>query len=120
MSNRHQRRRDLRAIRRSDLITHLIAAEVPLDDHGLLHRAVLHWYGTLAERRPVCIVCKASFLDDATRVGAFLLALSISAPSTVVTSAFCLTCHETLTAAEVDAVCTRLLRQVTPKGRFMP
>lgn len=119
MSNRRQRRADLRAIRHSDLVTHLIAAEVPLIDHGLLHRAIQHWYGTVAKRRPICIGCKAAFARDDPRVGAFLLAQPIIAPSTVITSAFCRECHATLTAAEVDAVCTKLLRQIFPGGRFL-
>jgi hypothetical protein len=109
----------MKSVRRSDLITHLIGADVRLDEHETLHRAVLHWYGHLAERRSVCIGCGAEFASDDLRVGAFLLAQPIDAPSTVVTSAFC-QCIEALTADEVDVAATRLLRQICPQGRFRP
>jgi hypothetical protein len=59
--NRHERRASVRSIRHSDLITHLTAADVPLDDHAVPHGAVLHWYSNIAARKPVCIGCKASF-----------------------------------------------------------
>jgi hypothetical protein len=62
--NRHQRRASVKSIRHSDLITHLIAADMSLDDHATLHNAVLHWYSNIVVRKPVCIGCKASFLDD--------------------------------------------------------
>ncbi|KRQ01848.1 hypothetical protein AOQ72_10555 [Bradyrhizobium yuanmingense] len=117
--NRHARRASVKSIRHSDLITHLIGVEVPLDDHATLHRAVLHWYSNIAARKPVCIACKVSFLDDETRVGAFLLSVPVCVPDIVATSAFCAECHETLSLAEVDAVSTRVLRQLAPGGKFL-
>jgi hypothetical protein len=49
--NRHERRASVKSIRHSDLITHLIPASVPLDDHAVLHNAVLHWYGNIDVRK---------------------------------------------------------------------
>lgn len=117
--NRHERRASVKSIRHSDLLTHLIAVEVPLDDHAILHRAVLHFYATIASRKPVCIGCKASFFDEETCVGSFLLAQPIGTPDMVVSSAFCAQCHETLSIAEVDAVSARVLSQIVPNGRFL-
>jgi hypothetical protein len=39
--NRHERRASVSSIRHSNLLTHLIASDVPLDDHAVLHNAVL-------------------------------------------------------------------------------
>lgn len=117
--NRHERRASVSSIRHSDLITHLVAADVPLEDHTLLHNAVLHWYGHIPDRKPICIGCRASFLRDDVRIGAFLLSVPIAVPDVVATSAFCTTCHETLSVAQVDAISTRVLRQLAPGGRFL-
>lgn len=117
--NRHQRRASVKSIRHSDLITHLIAADVPLDDHAMLHNAVLHWYRNIDVRKPICIGCKASFVGDQARVGAFLLSVPVGVPDIVATSAFCTSCHETLPASEVDAICTRVLQQLAPHGQFL-
>ena len=118
--NRHQRRSDLRAIRHSQLNTNLVSADAPLDDHPVLHHAVQHWYGNIAIRRPICIACKTPFYGGETRVGAFLLSLPVGAPDIVVTSAFCAPCHATLSISEIEAACTRVLRQLAPGGRFLP
>ena len=75
--NRHSRRASVSSIRHGDLLTHLVATDVPLDDHAILHNAVLHWYGHIADRKPVCIGCKLSFLDPDARVGAFLLSVPV-------------------------------------------
>ncbi|MBR0698109.1 hypothetical protein [Bradyrhizobium lablabi] len=117
--NRHARRSDMRLFRRSDLITHLIAADVPLDDHATLHSAVLHWYGNIEIRKPVCVGCKMTFVGGKARVGAFLLSTPVSAPDIVATSAFCAECHEALSMNEVDAIATRVLRALSPNGRFL-
>jgi hypothetical protein len=55
----------------------------------VLHNAVLHWYGNIAVRKPICIGCKRSFVSDEARVGAFLLSTPVSVPDIVATSAFC-------------------------------
>lgn len=115
--NRHSRRASIKSIRHTDLITYLIPADVPLDGHATLHNAVLHWYGNIAVT--ICISCKASFVGDKTPIGAFLLALPVSVPDIVVTSAFCTNCHETLSASEVDTIATRVLRRLAPRGRFL-
>lgn len=116
--NRHDRRASVKSIRHSDLITHLIAADVALDDHAMLHNAVLHWYANIAARRPICISCKLSFLDAEARVGAFLLSIPVGVPEIVVASAFCTSCHATLSASEVDTIATRTLQQLVPGGKF--
>jgi hypothetical protein len=117
--NRHQRRSSVRSIRHSNLVTHLIAADVPLDEHAILHNAVLHWFAHIADRKPVCIGCKRSFVGGKVRVGAFLLSVPVGVPDIVATSAFCAQCHEALSIAEVDAISTRVLRQLAPRGRFL-
>jgi hypothetical protein len=108
----------MKSFRHSDLITHLIAADVPLED-AMLHNAVLHWYGNIDARKPICIGCKRSFVGDETRVGAFLLSVPVGVPDIVATSAFCAQCHETLPLNAIDAASTRLLRQLAPNGRFL-
>ncbi|SIN97251.1 hypothetical protein SAMN05443247_01098 [Bradyrhizobium erythrophlei] len=100
-------------------MTHLIAADVKLDDHATLHNAVLHWRGNIVDRKPICIACKVSFLDADARVGAFLLSVPVSVPDIVATSAFCAECHETLSWGEVDNIATRVLRQLAPRGKFL-
>ena len=117
--NRHARRASVSSIRHSDLLTHLVAADVPLDDHAVLHNAVLHWYSHIDARKPICIGCKASFLRDDVRVGAFLLSMPVAVPDIVATSAFCAQCHATLPLGEVDAISTRILRQLAPGGKFL-
>ncbi len=117
--NRRERRASVKSIRHSNLITHLIAVGAPLDDHATLHNAVLHWFANIANRRPICIGCRASFLHDDVRVGCFLLSMPVSMPDIVATSAFCTCCHETLSITEIDAICTRVLRQLAPHGRFL-
>jgi hypothetical protein len=117
--NRHTRRASVKSIRHSDLITHLIAADVPLNDHAILHNAVLHWYSNIETRKPICIGCKTSFVGDKAKVGAFLLSTPVSVPDIVATSAFCAKCHEALLESEVDAISTRVLRQLAPGGHFL-
>jgi hypothetical protein len=117
--NRHERRASVSSIRHSDLITHLIAADVPLDDHATLRHAVMHWHSNIEARRPIWIGCRASFLDGDARVGAYLLSVPVGVPDIVATSAFCAECHETLSMSEVDAVSTRVLRRLAPGGTFL-
>ncbi|MGY4261429.1 hypothetical protein ACVI1L_008497 [Bradyrhizobium sp. USDA 4516] len=118
--NRHARRASVKSIRHSDLTTNLVSADTPLDSHPILHHAVQNWYGNIASRRPICIACKTPFHGGETRVGAFLLSVPVGAPDIVVTSAFCSGCHATLTLSEIEAACTRVLRQLAPGGRFLP
>ena len=65
--NRHQRRPDLRAFRRSHavLLTYMVAADDPCDGHPLLVRAAAFWRDGIERRKPVCIGCKAAFADGA-------------------------------------------------------
>jgi hypothetical protein len=87
--------------------------------NATLHNAVMHWYANIADRKPICIGCKTSFVDDEARVGAFLLSVPVGVPDIVATSAFCLHCHETLKMADIDRISTRVLRQLAPGGRFL-
>jgi hypothetical protein len=116
--NRHARRASVSSIRHSDLMTYLVAANVPLTDKTL-HGAVLHWHANIADRKPICISCKASFLHDDARVGAYLLSTPIDVPDIVATSVFCTECHDTLSMREVERISTRLLRQLVPGGKFL-
>ena len=75
MSNRHQRRVDVREFRRDvhhdHVVTYLIAADQPLDDNRLLRDALSFWRSNIQRRRPFCPNCRANFADDA-HPGAFL------------------------------------------------
>lgn len=117
--NRHERRSAVRSVRHTDLITHLISAETSLSDHATLRNAILHWRTNIDVRKPICIACKASFLDDDARVGAFLLSVPVGVPDIVATSAFCTSCYEALSMSEIDRISTRVLRQLAPGGAFL-
>jgi len=98
-------------------MTHLVAADVPLDDHAMLQNAVLHWRANLDVRKLVCIGCKASFLRDDIWVGVFLLSVPISVPDNVAISAFCTECPERLSIAPSPRVsCGRLRRASAGPG----
>jgi hypothetical protein len=99
-------------------LTHFVPAETTLVDHPRLYDAVLYWYSNIEVRKPICISCRLSFLDPDVRVGAFLLSTPVSVPDIVVTSGFCAECHETLSMGEIEAVSTRVLRQLAPGGHF--
>jgi hypothetical protein len=117
--NRHERRGAVRSVRRYDLITHLVPSCVSLAGHATLHNAVLHWRTNLDVRKPVCIGCKASFLRDDARVGAFLLSVPVGGRDIVATSAFCTSCHETLSMNDIERAATRVLRSIVPGGKFL-
>ena len=67
----------------------------------------------------MCIGCKASFVGDETRAGAFLLSVPVGVPDIVATSVFCLHCHATLPVTEIERIATRVLRKLAPRGRFL-
>ena len=56
MSNRHQRRAEVRAFRRDvhhdHIVTYLVAADAQLDHHPLLSRALSYWRGNVVHLRP--------------------------------------------------------------------
>jgi hypothetical protein len=117
--NRHARRAEMRSFRRCDLITHAVADDdVALEDHPLLMNARANWQAGRVERKLFCVGCKLSFIDDAAKVGGFLFAMPVAVDSLVATSAFCVTCWQTLAASDIDAICTRVLRRLTP-GHFL-
>jgi hypothetical protein len=122
-NNRHQSRSDLAHFKRqmsgSYLVTHLIAADVPLEDHPLLMNALANWQTARVSRQPICIGCRASLADPDAKVGGFLFALPVNVGSLVSTSAFCWQCWTTLSASELDASCTRVLRALSPNGKFL-
>jgi hypothetical protein len=117
--NRQARRSDMRIFRHSDLLTHMVAADEALEDHPLLKNAMDSWQAGRVSRKLFCPACKASFVDDAAKVGAFLFAMPVNIDGLVATSAFCMSCVETLSATEVDAICTRVLRKLAPGGHFI-
>ena len=124
MSNRHQRRADLahfkRDAHRGHLTTFLIASDddAAFDRMPTLSRAVTFWRSGIEQRRPFCPACKGNFADDA-KAAAFLFAVPALAPTSASVTAFCTSCHETLSASEVDAISTRVLRALSPRGRFL-
>jgi hypothetical protein len=139
VSNRHQRRAaskqrkvDVARFRHElggeGLDTYLVfVADVDLlARKPLLARAGCNWAEQLSVKRPVCIACKASFGEDAVgsaaKPGSFLFATSRRAPDACATSvsAICEWCVARLSDAEIDQVCTDLLRQLIPGGVLEP
>jgi hypothetical protein len=122
MMGRHERRRDLRSfkhdVRRDNLLTHLIDADMPLDDHPLLARAVAYWRGQIQQRRPYCPNCKANFADGAV-VAAFLFAVPAAAATSVSVSGFCSDCWHDLAITDLERISVRVLSAVMPNGRFL-
>jgi hypothetical protein len=123
MSNRATRRASVAAFRRDlyrdHLLTHLIDADAPLDDHPLLSRAVWYWRGQIQQRRPLCPACRANFADGAV-VAAFLFAMPATASQTVSVSAFCDECWRDLALTDIERISARVLSAVLPGGRFEP
>jgi hypothetical protein len=117
--NRHSRRSDMRIFRRADLLTHMIAVDdVALEDHPLLKNAVANFHAGRGTRKLLCPACKAPFADDGLQVAAYLFAMPVTIDGLVSTSGFC-SCVAALSIAEVDAVCTRVLRALAPGGQFL-
>ena len=120
--NRHQRRSDLRCFKReahrAHLVTHLIAADAPLDGHPLLSHALSYWRSNIQQRRPFCPACKASFADD-THPGAFLFATIPVAPTSASVTAFCDECWRDLSPEQLEREAARVLRNLIPGGRFL-
>ena len=115
--NRHQRRTDMRLFRRSDLLTHMVAADdVALENHPLLMNALDNWRAGRGSRKLTCIGCKLLFADDDAGAGAYLFAMPVNVDGLVSTSVCCARCWQTLSASEVDAISTRVLRQLAPGG----
>jgi hypothetical protein len=115
--NRHQRRTEMRSIRHSDLITHLIAADVPLDDHACC--TTRFCIGTATSR---CESRSASAASD--RSSAMKRALEPSCCQRRSArhrrnERFLHAIHETLPLNAIDAASTRLLRQLAPGGKFL-
>lgn len=119
--NRHARRSDMRLFRRSDLLTHMIAASDvdAIEGHRLLNNALANWQAGRISRHAVCIGCKTSLADLDAKVGAYLFALPVNVSDLVSTSALCASCWQTLPPSEVDRISTRVLRQLSPNGRFL-
>ncbi|WP_439373161.1 hypothetical protein [Bradyrhizobium sp. DASA03120] len=121
MSNRGQRRRDLAEFRKAShlsLLTYLVAAHTPLDDHPLLRNALAFWRGNIRQRRPFCPACRASFADDA-EPGAFLFAVPAVAPTSVTVSGFCTQCWSDLPPDVIECEAVRVLRRLIPSGGFI-
>ncbi len=118
--NRHARRTDMRLFRRSDLLTHCVAADdAVLDNHPLLMNALENWRAGRGSRKLTCIGCKLLFADDDARAGGYLFAMPVNVDGLVSTSAFCISCWGTLSSDQLDAICTRVLRQLLPGGAFL-
>ncbi len=123
MSNRATRRADLadfrREAHREHLLTYMIDAtdNAALDRIPLLRRAVDYWRGNIPQRKPICPGCRASFANDAT-AAAFLFATTAVAPTSASVTAYCAKCWTTLSASEVDAISTRVLRALLPNGHL--
>jgi hypothetical protein len=120
--NRHQRRADLRAFKREaerdHLVTHLVAANAPLDHYPLLSRAVSFWRSGIQQRRPFCPACRANYADGA-HAAAFLFAMPSIAPTSASVTAFCDECWRDLPPDVIEREAARVLRHLIPGGRFL-
>lgn len=118
--NRHMRRADMRTFRHASLLTHLVPAGDPaIEDYRLLKDAVANFQAGRIVRRLFCVGCRGPFHDDGPSVNCYLFAMPLHVDGLVATSAFCACCVETMSAAEIDAICTRVLRKLAPRGRFL-
>jgi hypothetical protein len=118
--NRHMRRSDMRTFRRAELLTHCIdAADAALEGHKLLKDAAANFHLPHAMHRPFCISCKASFVADNAKVGSYLFAMPLNVDGLVATSGICTNCTDALSASQLDAICTRVLRKLVPHGDFI-
>jgi hypothetical protein len=104
---------------RADLLTYLVAANGDLRHYPTLARAVWHWRSIVPQRRPFCSACKVNFADGALP-GAFLLSTTAAAPTTASVTAFCARCFDTMTLAEIETICERVLKTIVPGGTFEP
>lgn len=111
----------MRIFRRSDLLTHCVAADevAALEGHKLLTDALANWQAGRVSRKAICIGCKASFADLDAKVGAFLFAMLVNVDGLVSTSVFCADCWRDLPPADIERVAARVLRQLLPNGRFL-
>jgi hypothetical protein len=121
--NRATRRKSIAEFRhdaaRADVITYLVDADdaVIVNEPWLL-RAVMHWRGNMASRRPRCAACRSGFADGA-QVGGWLFA-SPEGASAVSVSAFCARCWTSLDDAKLERVAIKVLHAVKPGARFAP
>jgi hypothetical protein len=122
MSNRHQRRTDLRSFKReahkAHLVTYMVPVDISLDGHPLLRDALSYWRSNIQQRRPTCLACKTGFADDA-HPGAFLFATIAVAPTSASVSAFCDQCWHDLPPEVIEREAARVLRHLIPNGRFL-
>jgi hypothetical protein len=118
--NRHTRRADMRTFRRSDLLTHCVAADdVALENHPLLKNALENWRAGRGSRKLTCIGCKLLFGDDDARAGGYLFAMPVNVDGLVSTSVFCDRCWHELSPADIEREATRVLRQLLPGGKWL-
>jgi hypothetical protein len=120
MSNRHQRRRDVREFRhqvRDHIVTHLIDANADLSAHPMLAKIAAAWGAAIPQRKPWCFACHANFAETATP-GAFLFATPPGAADIASVSVLCSTCWRDLPEAEIDRVAAHVLQQIVA-GKFL-
>jgi hypothetical protein len=119
--SRHERRSQIARFRREcsggHLMTYLIPAGASFD-HPVIQRAQAHWEANRLMRQPQCIGCKVIFGENSMRVGLWLHAISPAISHAASTSAFCEKCGRDLSDAQVDRICTRVLRALLPNGHF--
>jgi hypothetical protein len=124
MSNRHQRRADLRAFRREApaLLTYLVEPDDPaLDGVPLLRRAAQHWVHALSTRVRHCIVC-SSWIANRQCVGLLLLATPAAAkPTSASCCAICRGCSDAgLPMEALERAAEHVLQEALPGGRLEP
>jgi hypothetical protein len=118
---RHERRSAITFRQRAGnhLVTFLTDDVELIDGNPALKSALAHWLAVVELRRPICIGCRSCFMDGA-QPAAYLFASSPAIPNAASTSAFCVECWVKLDMDEVEAICTRVLRRLLPRGAFAP
>ena len=117
--NRHARRTDMRLFRRSDLLTHCVAADDAALGDRLLKNALENWRAGRGSRKLTCIGRKLLFAADDARAGGYLFAMPVNVDGLVSTSVFCDRCWRELPPDDIEREAARVLRQLLPGGRFL-
>lgn len=115
--SRAARRADIAEFRRAastGVTSFLVDKDDPrLQGERLLSGAIAHWGRNVRARK--CFACKARFNDGAApEVGAFLMVVPDSAPTTCSVSTLCNDCWRTLPDDDLKRHAARVLKPVMP------
>jgi hypothetical protein len=124
VSNRHQRRADLRSFKREashTLLTYLVEVNDPLNDAPLLQRAACYWCDALPTMLPMrhCIACDAC-LWDRRHLGGLLLTTPSVRPTSASIVGVCRRSWDDEPLDVIERAAEQVLQAVIPGGRFEP